>query len=126
MAGRPRLPDDVAAATGRAIINPGRFAGRKPPKVDPVGKPPAELGPDEAKAWRDFCKEIPWLSSADRFLLIGASQLRARIMQGDAPIAAYTEMRLILSQMGATPASRTKITAPDDKDDSDPADEFVN
>ena len=40
-------------------------------------------------------------------------------------MAAFAQMRLLLSSMGGTPVDRTKVSAPDDEAE-DPADEFLN
>ena len=128
MAGRPRLPEKVAKATGAAAKNPQRFTDRKPPKSKPLGSPPVDLDQDAVTAWLTFADELPWLEYADRTTLELASRLTA-IMRTD--FASMTgaqigHLRACLTEMGATPAARSKIKAPDDKDDSDPLAEFLN
>lgn len=124
MSGRPRLPESVAKATGAAAKNPQRFRGRKAPKVGPLGDPPEHLTEDEAAAWFTLADEIPWLGSADRLLVETAARL-AVLMRTEFKAAYATELRQILSAMGATPAARSKVTAPDEED-NDPAAAYFN
>lgn len=125
MAGRPRLPDAVAKATGANIKDPQRFKDRNPPKSGPLGKPPKHLSPEEVAAWNMFVDEIPWLERSDRMLLEGAARIRAEIMAGKFTVSMMTELRQVLNAMGATPAARSKVSARD-ADDEDPTSEFIN
>lgn len=127
MAGRPRLPEAVAKATGAAAKNPGRHAGRAQPKVSPLGDPPGHLNDDEREAWLMFAAELPWLGASDRVILEGAARLRAAMKEGMLSMAAMTELRQILNALGATPAARSKVSASGGgDDDEDPLDQFVN
>jgi len=126
MAGRPRLPDAVAKATGAAVKDPQRFRDRKPPKAAPLGQPPKHLDEAQAEAWHMFAEEIPWLGAADRTILAAASILRAKMIAGDLSIGGITELRQILNALGATPAARSKVSAPQDHDDEDPSDAYFN
>jgi len=126
MAGRPRLPEAVAKATGAAAKNPQRFRERKEPKVAKLGPPPARLSEAEAEAWNTLADEIPWLSASDRQVVSIAARLIARFNADDLTIGGMTELRQIMTQLGATPAARSKVHAPDDKDDDDPAADFLN
>lgn len=128
MAGRPRLPDAMAKATGAAAKNPQRFRDRKPPKSPPLGKPPRTLGPDEVEAWETFADELPWLCKADRTVLEIASRLAAAMRRDFLafPISGIAQLRMCLTQMGATPADRSKVGGGKDEDDEDPLDAFIN
>ncbi len=124
MKGRPRLPHAVAEATGAIIKNPANFRDRKPPKVPPLGKPPATLTPEQADIWREIAADVPWLCRSDRLVLESASRLVSRMRTDpDFPMSGYSELRGLLARMGATPTDRTRITAQDD-DEPDPADKF--
>ena len=105
---RPRLPESVAKVKGADTKNPQRFSGRKPPKSSPVGKPPKHLSLAEIECWKEFLSELPWLEKADRAILETACQARAAVRE-DFNINAARELRLIVSQMGATPTTRTKV-----------------
>jgi phage terminase small subunit len=121
------MPEAAAKATGADVKNPKRFHGRKEPKVSPLGPVPGHLSPEEKQAWRDLAAEIPWLGASDRTILEGASRLRAKMTAGEFTVSLMTELRHVLSAMGATPAARSKVSAPSaDDDDSDPLDEFLN
>lgn len=115
---RPRLPDSVARATGADTKNPQRFRGRKPPKSASVGKPPKHLSKDEIECWNEFIDELPWLEKADRAILETASQARAEV-RSEFSVNAARELRLIVSQMGATPTTRTKVMGDDDEEEED-------
>lgn len=126
MAGRPRLPEAVAKATGAAAKNPQRFRDRTEPKVAKLGPPPKRLTPEEAEAWNTLAEEIPWLGASDRQVVSIAARLIARFNAGDLPIGGMTELRQIMTQLGGTPAARSKVHAPGEKEDDDPADAFIN
>jgi hypothetical protein len=123
---RPRLPQDVAAATGAIVKNAGRFKGRSAPKVQPLGAPPRRFTEAQRAAWESFSVEMPWLAKPDRAVVELASRLRAA-MEADPefPISGFAQLRMCLSQMGGTPTDRSKVAAPDEETD-DPAAEFFN
>jgi hypothetical protein len=127
MAGRPRLPNDVAKITGAVAKNAGRFKGRASPKVYSLGPAPKRFTDEQVDIWNDFNGDFPWLGRSDRALVEVAVNLLDQMRQlGDeTPIALYAQMRMILGQMGGTPVDRSKVNAPDD-DDKDPMDEFLN
>ena len=126
MAGRPRMPEAAARASGAWVKNPKRAEGRKEPKVKALGPAPGYLSPAEAEAWNMFAEEIPWLGAPDRALIVQACRLRARLIENTLPLSAFGELRQVLSQMGATPAARSKVQASPDEDGGDPLDGFVN
>jgi hypothetical protein len=124
---RPRLPDQVAAVTGADKRSPGRFAGRKSPKVKSLGPAPKRFTPEQVKIWDEFNADFPWLGRSDRTLVEVATNLldQMRLLGVETPIALYAQMRMILGQMGGTPVDRSKVAMPEDEDE-DPASEFVN
>lgn len=126
MAGRPRLPEAVARVTGAAAKNPQRHRNRARPKVAGLGDPPDYLTEAEAEAWAWFGDEMPWLGAPDRTIVEVAARLRADLATGEASLKAMTELRQVLNALGATPAARSKVMAPSDDEDEDPADQFFN
>ena len=127
MGGRPRTPLAAAKATGADAKNPQRYRDRKEPKVAAIGEPPKYL-PDDVKAeWDHLVSEIPWLARSDRTIVESAARLRALQVSGDLPPSLYSELRQTLNALGATPAARSKVAAPNDEDETDdPAAEFIN
>lgn len=123
---RPRTPTEIAKATGAAAKNPKRFIGRGTPKSEPLGPAPACLDVAQAKAWRAFADEMPWLTKGDRMVVEVAARLRHGMQTDpDFPMGGYAQLRMCLSSMGGTPADRSKVSPPDDNDE-DPADKFFN
>lgn len=125
MAGRPRLPNEVAKITGAVAKNAGRFAGRSSPKVFSLGPAPKHYDEKRKKIWDEFNDDFPWLGRSDRNLVRMGVDMRSRIDEGDAPINVYAQFRMVLSSMGGTPVDRSKVNNPVETDD-DPADEFIN
>ena len=124
---RPRLPDSVAKMTGAIEKNAGRFKGRSTPKVKRLGPAPKAFTEDQVELWNEFDADFPWLGRSDRGIVGLATLLQSQINEDPkaAPLAAFAQMRMLLSSMGGTPVDRTKVSAPDDESD-DPADEFLN
>jgi hypothetical protein len=123
----PRTPIAKAKATGQTLRNPARFKARKePPKQRPLGKPSAGLTERQVEAWEAFNRELPWLMESDRTIVETASRLRADMWDStDINIRAMTLLRQCLSLLGATPADRTRIYAPPEEDEPDPAEAFL-
>lgn len=118
----PRQPVAKAKITGAAAKNPGRHAGRSEPKVEGLGKPSTFLGEHGIAAWEAFKRELPWLAESDRSLVEIASHVRGRLLSGeDVGVTALSMLQSILSKMGASPADRSKVSAPDG---DTPEDEF--
>lgn len=124
MAGRPRLPQEVAKITGAVAKNAGRFTDRSAPKVKSLGPAPKRFTESQAEIWNDFNADFSWLGRSDRNLVGLACILQDEINKGEAPIAAFAQLRLMLSSMGGTPVDRTKVGKEDDEEE-DPTDEFL-
>lgn len=123
---RPRLPVDKAAASGAAVKNPGRHAGRtKPKNTRPLGVPYKQMTATQKKAWKDFAAEMPWLNSSHRVLLRLACIWVARMDDPDAEfgVSATQALSSILSKLGATPVDESKV-AHDPGGDEDPDEAF--
>ena len=125
MPGRPRLPQDVAKITGAADKNAKRFKDRASPKVKSLGPAPKAFTDEQREIWNEFNADFPWLGRTDRKLVGMACLLQDAINAGDAPIAYFAQLRLMLSSMGGTPVDRSKVTMAEDTK-PDPADEFLN
>jgi len=126
MAGRPRLPNEVAKVTGAAVKNPQMFRGRAKPKVKSLGPAPKRFTDEQKTLWDEFNDDFPWLGRSDRGLVESAVILRALLQElgADAPITLHAQLRLALSSMGGTPVDRSKVQAPED-DEGRPEDEFL-
>jgi hypothetical protein len=109
---RKRTPKERAEITGAARTNPGRFAGRSTPWTGPLGDAPAWLSPGQVAAWEVLRAEIPWLQVTDRILVGIASIILARVMAGeDVGATLLNQLRLCMTQMGATPADRSRVAS---------------
>lgn len=116
----PRTPAAKAKVTGAAGKNPQRHRDRKEPKSSPLGKPSAFLDDHGKSAWEGFKRELPWLMESDRALVEIAASVRGRLLAGeDVGVTALSMLQSILSKMGASPADRTKVMAPDDDEEED-------
>ena len=125
---RPRTPTVVAEVTGAAAKNPQRHRDRSKPKVGGLGCPPAMFTPEQVKAWASLADEFPWLCKSDRALVEVAAVFRARFWKDPEGMGvnALAQYRLCLSEMGGTPAARSKVSAPDDDQGDDPSAEFMH
>lgn len=123
--GRPRTPLGKAKLTGALANHPERFRDRTEPKSPSLGKPPLFLEAAESSAWSDFAKEWPWLTESDRAALVPLCILRAKIeTRASEAAAVFSEYRLMLSQFGGTPATKTKVPVVRDDDEDDPFAQF--
>lgn len=127
MAGRKRIPQEVAKITGAIAKNAGRFADRASPKVKSLGPAPQRFDKSQREIWDEFNADFPWLGRSDRrhvgLAVVLQSQIDAAGME--ATPAMIAQMRLLLGGMGGSPVDRSKVSAPDD-DETDPTDEFLN
>lgn len=118
----PRTPVAKAKATGADKLHPSRHADRSQPSVKPLGKPSTFLDQHGKQAWEAFKSELPWLAESDRSLVEIAAHVRGRLLSGeDVGVTALSMLQSILSKMGASPADRSKVSAPDG---DEPEDEF--
>ena len=91
-----------------------RHARRRaaPKSPHPIGDPPACLAPDEAAAWREFCRDAPAgvLTSGDRWAVELVARLVAKGRRpGGLTGAELGHLRGLLGECGATPASRSRV-----------------
>ncbi len=109
---RPAKPLELLELSG--AYRPDRHARRRaaPKSPHPIGDPPAHLAPDEAAAWREFCRDAPAgvLTSADRVALEMLARLIAKGRRPEGLTGAELgHLRALLGEMGATPASRSRV-----------------
>lgn len=115
-----RTPVLKAVVTGSADRNPGRFSGRKEPDAPALGEPSEFLDTNGIAAWESFRRELPWLAESDRALVEIAASVRGRLIAGeDVGVTSLSMLQSILSKMGASPADRSKVSAPDENPDED-------
>lgn len=113
----PRTPTAVARATAADEKNPQRFRNRKEPQSKPLAAPSKFLDDFGVQAWEGFKRELPWLMESDRALVEIASSVRGRLLAGeDVGVTALSMLQSMLSKMGASPADRSRVSAPDDED----------
>lgn len=119
----PRLPAAKAKALGADVKDPARHADRVEPSGRPLGDAPTFLDEHGLKAWEGFKRELPWLMESDRAVMEVCSQVRGLILAGeDVGVTKLSMYQSMLSKLGATPADRTRISAPEQEED----DEFFN
>lgn len=124
---RPRTPIEKAKMTGAAAHDPQRFRNRSQPEASgPIGDPPSFLNAKEKKAWRNFASEWSWLTNQDRPALVALVQMRtvAEDAKAEKTAAFYTAYRLMLSEFGGTPVSRSKVFQAKGEDEDDPFAQF--
>jgi phage terminase small subunit len=113
---RPRTPTNILRLTDALKRNPGRYADRvneaKP--SGPIGEPPEHLNGAERKAWLATVAECApgVLTNADRGIVELTAQLRALVSSRAADGRARTLLRQCYAELGMTPASRSKVSAP--------------
>lgn len=122
----PRLPALKAEISGAAIKNPGRHATRKAPRgTRSIGEPYAKMPDAEKEQWFEFVRDLPWLNSSHRVLLRLACKLTCDMDGPDFGVSKAQALGSILSKLAATPVDETKVSAPDDDEDS-PEDKYFN
>ena len=112
---RPRKPTEILELSGGFDRHPERRRSIGPKSAQAIGDPPDDFEPDEAACWHEFLANHPpgVLTGADRWTLEHACRLHAksRRLRGLAA-AELGQLRTLLTELGATPASRSKISAP--------------
>lgn len=118
---RPRIPRAKAAVEARDKKDPQRFKNRNEPlSTGNLGNPPEWMGGEQRVAWKIFQREIPWLNESHRGLVEIAAVIRARLASGEeVGVQALNLLRQCLGQMGATPSDASKVTLPEDDEDTD-------
>ena len=122
---RPRKPTEILKLAGAFENHPNRRRPVGAKAGEPVGDPPAHLDEAEADVWREFCGNAPpgVLTSGDRISLEMLCLLVVRMRADFLPPPLWNALRGCLSDLGATPAARSKVAAPPGKPaDADPLD----
>ena len=113
MAGRRPKPVELLELQG--AFRPHRHTARRaaPKSPHPVGDPPGHLAPAEAAAWCEFCGNAPAgvLTRGDRWTLEMAARLMVRSRGEGLTSAELGHLRALLSELGASPASRGRVQA---------------
>lgn len=132
---RPRKPTNVLQLAGAFKKNPQRLAYRanEPKPTGAIGEPPAGADAEVARCWREIVDEAPpgVLTNADRGVMLLLAKLRLHAEKGDPfvtddgtlieTIRTYDTKKLGLllrcyTELGMTPASRSKVSAKDDNE----------
>lgn len=127
---RPRKPTEVLKQQGAFLANPKRT--RTDPKTrGPLGKPPKSLPMEMHEAWDELSAEAPIgvLTCADRamFERLVFLQYQFRLyMNGGGKWTSWQEASLnwLCSHCGMTASDRSKVNAPADDSQADPASKY--
>lgn len=123
----PQIPLAKAKLTGAMAKDPQRFRDRSEPKSSgPVGPPPDFLTAKEKKAWKDFAGRWSWITADDEPQLVALVQMRVLIEDRSIAktAAMYNTYRLMMSDFGGTPVTRSKVYLPKEDDGGDPFADF--
>ena len=109
----PRPPKPVEMLDLSGTFRPDRHARLRgaPKSARGIGDPPACLAPDEAGCWAEFVGNAPEgvLTSGDRIALEALARLHAKSRREGLTDAELGHLRGFLSELGATPASRSRV-----------------
>lgn len=110
---RPRKPTELLELQGSFEVHPERRRPIGPKSALGIGDAPEELRPDEAGCWYEFIANAPAgvLTSGDRWALERACCLQAKARREGLSPPELGHLRGYLTELGATPASRSKISA---------------
>ena len=110
---RSRKPTEVLELTGAFLDNPARRRLPGPKSPYPIGEPPEHLAADESATWLEFCTHAPAgvLTAGDRWVLEMAARLMAKSRREGLLAAELGHLRACLTELGASPASRSRVQA---------------
>ena len=120
---RPRTPLGKAELTGAAAHDPQRFRDRSEPETTTIGPPPSWLSAVGKRAWRNFCKRWPWVTSGDEDALAALCKMHEVIETtpaADIKVGMYAAYRQAVNDFGGTPTTRSKVYAPKAEEEDDP------
>ena len=109
MAGRPRLPIELAHASGAILKNPAHVAGQHPNESAPLGDPHNWMDLESRQAWAQFKSEVAWLKECHRALMEMMAPMRIMVKSGLAKSGDRTLYLSMLREIGATPGSEGKV-----------------
>ena len=118
MPGRPRKPTQVLELVGAFKKNPQRKGDREnEPRPEGLLKPtpPTYFTPEQKKVFREIVKQIPpkVATTSDKIIVEITAVLLAKFRSPDGLMASeLSTLTKNLSQLGMTPADRSKIKVP--------------
>lgn len=117
---QPRVPTEILEARGAFVAHPERRAEREnePKPSGPLGDPPKSLDAAHKRLWREIVSEIPEcvVGNCDRKVVEIASRLLFKIRKDTAMVSEQSLFLKCLTELGMTPASRSKVTVAKPKD----------
>jgi hypothetical protein len=121
-----RKPTELLELSGAFDEHPNRRRPVGPKSERGIGDPPPSLAPDEAACWHEFIANAPAgvLTSGDRTTLEALARLWAKSRREWLIGSEWSNLRSLLGELGATPASRSKIAAatPEERPPANPWD----
>jgi phage terminase small subunit len=118
---RPRKPTAVLELTGAFKKDPQRKRENEPQPNGPLGEEPLHFDEELAAIWRELVAMVPArvLALSDRWLVELACRTMQQVRKGTALAAERNLLLSCLSRMGLTPADRSKIAVPQEKEELD-------
>ena len=108
-----RKPTSVLAFTGAFKTNPSRGRARsgEPVPRGPIGEPPPGMAAEVESAWREIVALCPAgvLADCDIYAVEAAANMVSQMRAGGADPATFAQLRMMLGELGMTPASRSKV-----------------
>lgn len=116
--GRPRKPTAVLELTGAFEKDPQRRRPNEPKPTGPLGDPPVDFDDDLRALWDDLVRIVPArvLTLADRWFVELTVRTMRDVKKGCALAADRNLLLSCLSRMGLSPADRSKIAVPKEKE----------
>ena len=108
-----RKPTAVLEMSGALKKNPARGRARaNEPQVDgKLGNAPSHLSDDAKKVWGEIRKRCQWVTEADWITVEEVCIMTVRMRQGGMKASDFNTLRSLLSELGMTPVSRSKVQA---------------
>lgn len=118
---RPRKPTAVLELTGAFKKNPQRKRIHEPQPSGSVGEPPVDFDDYLKALWRDLVRMVPAgvLTISDRWLVELACRTMRDVKKGQALASERNLLLSCLSRMGLTPADRSRIAIPKEREELD-------
>ena len=118
---RPRKPTAVLELTGAFKKDPQRRRKNEPKPGGPIGEPPPGFNAELKVIWRELVTAVPAgvLTISDRWLVELACRTMHDVRRGAALASERNLLLSCLSRMGLTPADRSRIAVPKEKEEID-------
>jgi phage terminase small subunit len=119
---------ELRGAYDPAHGHPKRKRPPSPKSAAAIGAPPAKLSKDEKDIWHEVIAKAPAgvLTLPDGFMLETLCHLIALMRDHIISDNQRGQLIKLLSLLGFTPADRSRITAVETKDHTDPFAKFIN